>query len=65
MPNSQAASISSSAWSWFSPWPKNSGAEPTPPKLPQPSAIRETVRADRPGGRLVSSASLIRRGRHE
>jgi hypothetical protein len=25
-----------------SPWPKNSGAEPTPPKLPQPSAIRET-----------------------
>src|SRR5690242_18455741 len=22
------------------PWPKNAGAEPTPPKLPQPSMIR-------------------------
>src|SRR5580693_2264694 len=43
MPAAQAASISSSAWSSVSPWPKNSGAEPTPPKLPQPSALRATV----------------------
>src|SRR6266702_2801709 len=27
MPTSQAASISSSAWSWLSPWPKNSGGD--------------------------------------
>ena len=65
MPNSQAASISSSAWSSLSPWPKNSGAEPIPPKLPQPSAIRETVRAERPSGRLVSSVSLTGQGCHE
>src|SRR5580704_18260210 len=43
MPAAQAASISSSAWSSVSPWPKNAGAEPTPPKFPQPSAIRATV----------------------
>ncbi len=30
------------ASSSLSPWPKNSGAEPMPPKLPQPSAMRET-----------------------
>ena len=40
IPAAQAASISANAPSSVSPWPKNSGAEPTPPKFPQPSAIR-------------------------
>src|SRR6266704_4931593 len=43
MPASQAASISANAWSSVIPWPKKSGAEPTPPKFPQPSAIRATT----------------------
>ena len=30
------------------PWPKNSGAEPMPPKFPQPSAIRGAVTSERP-----------------
>ena len=30
------------ASSSFSPWPKNSGAEPMPPKFPQPRMMRET-----------------------
>ena len=34
-------------------WPKNSGAEPTPPKLPQPSAIRASAK----GGTRDSRAS--------
>jgi hypothetical protein len=33
--------------------------------LPQPSAIRGTMRAERPSGRLVSSVSLIGQRRHE
>jgi len=37
--------MSASAWSSVSPAPKNSGAEPIPPKLPQPSAILGTVTA--------------------
>ena len=40
IPASQAASISSSACSSVSPWPKNAGAEPMPPKLPQPRMMR-------------------------
>src|SRR6266851_1403093 len=43
MPASQAASISSKAWSSLSPCPKKAGAEPTPPKFPQPSAMRATL----------------------
>ena len=43
IPAAQAASISANASSSVSPRPKNSGAEPTPPKFPQPSAMRETV----------------------
>ena len=38
-PSSQAASISANASSFVSPRPKNAGAEPMPPKLPQPSTI--------------------------
>src|SRR5215472_301058 len=41
--------MSSSASSSVSPAPKNSGAEPIPPKLPHPSAILATVRAGGPG----------------
>src|SRR3954464_6950086 len=41
MPSDHAPSISANACSSFSPWPKKAGAEPTPPKFPQPSARRE------------------------
>ena len=40
MPASQAASISSSACSSVSPCSKKAGAEPIPPKLPQPRMTR-------------------------
>ena len=42
MPASQAASMSSSACSRVSPWPKKAGAEPIPPKLPQPRMKRDS-----------------------
>src|SRR5690348_8551282 len=42
MPSSQAASISANAPSRVIPRPKNSGADPTPPKSPHPSATRST-----------------------
>jgi hypothetical protein len=41
MPISQAASMIAKASSSLSPWPKNAGAEPIPPKFPHPSAMRE------------------------
>jgi len=59
MPACQAASMSASAWSSVRPLPKNSGAEPIPPKLPQPSAILGIVRAERPSGRSPTSVALI------
>ena len=40
IPCSQAASISANASSRLRPCPNSSGAEPTPPKFPQPSATR-------------------------
>src|SRR3954452_4443450 len=51
-PSSHAASMRANAPSSSMPWPKNSGAEPTPPKLPQPSMIRGTARPERPSGRV-------------
>ena len=51
------AKASASFW----PCPKNAGAEPIPPKLPQPSATRGIVRAELPSGRLFSRAAIIRR----
>jgi hypothetical protein len=42
IPASQAASMIANASSRLSPPPKNSGAEPMPPKFPQPRTIRET-----------------------
>ena len=51
MPAAQAASISANASSRLSPWPKSSGAEPIPPKLPQPRAILETSSPVSPSGR--------------
>jgi len=50
MPRSQAASMSAKAVSGDRPWPKNAGADPTPPKLPQPRAIRGIVRPEPPSG---------------
>src|SRR5215831_4947681 len=58
MPDAQAASISSNAWSSVSPWPKNSGAEPIPPKLPQPSPIRATVSPGMPPPTSATSGPL-------
>ena len=40
-PASQAASITANASSFVSPWPKNAGAEPMPPKFPHPRITRE------------------------
>jgi hypothetical protein len=41
MPAANARSISSHACASLSPIPKKAGADPMPPKLPQPSPIRE------------------------
>ena len=42
--------MSSNACSFVSPRPKNAGAEPMPPKLPQPSTIGGTsTREDKAG----------------
>src|SRR4051812_44915267 len=62
IPSSHAASMSANAPSSLVPWPKNSGAEPTPPKLPQPSMIRGTSRPERPSGRVSISACATRCG---
>ncbi len=43
MPASQAASMTANASSFVSPWPKNDGIEPMPPKLPHPRMTRETL----------------------
>src|SRR6476659_173079 len=51
MPAVQAASISANASSRPSPWPNSSGAEPMPPKLPQPSTILDTSSPVSPSGR--------------
>src|SRR4051812_205783 len=51
MPRSHAASMSAKASSRDSPPPKNSGALPMPPKLPQPRTMRDTSTSDRPSRR--------------
>ena len=38
------------ASSSFSPWPKNAGDDPMPPKLPQPRMMRETLTPVVPSG---------------
>src|SRR5437016_4362277 len=43
-PAAYAASSSSNACSRFSPWPKNAGAEPMPPKFPHPTITRGYAR---------------------
>src|SRR5215469_8246981 len=57
MPSSHAASMSSNAWSSVSPPPKNSGADPTPPKLPQPSATGGISAPATPAGLRFASAA--------
>ena len=57
MPSSQAASMIRKASSCGIPCPKNAGAEPTPPKLPQPRMIRETAIPLRPSSRRVDHAA--------
>ena len=49
IPASQAASMIANASSRLSPWPKNAGDDPMPPKLPQPRMILETRIPCRPG----------------
>src|SRR5262249_13654695 len=51
-PAAQAASISSNACSRVSPWPNSSGADPMPPKFPQPRPMRESSSGVRPRRRL-------------
>src|SRR6266545_1614463 len=51
MPTSQAASMMRRASSSLSPCPKNAGAEPIPPKLPQPRTMRGSSRPVPPSGR--------------
>jgi tryptophan 2,3-dioxygenase len=51
MPAAHAASIKADASSRLSPWPKSSGADPIPPKFPQPSAILDTSSPVVPSGR--------------
>src|SRR5882672_10231371 len=51
MPAAHAASIKANASSRRSPWPKSSGAEPIPPKLPLPRTILDTLSPVAPRGR--------------
>ena len=48
IPSPRAASRSANASSRLSPCPKKAGADPIPPKFPQPSASRETATPDLP-----------------
>src|SRR5262245_45133566 len=67
IPSDQATSINSNACSSLSPWPKNCGAEPTPPKFPQPrtsrSIARFSLRHAVRGARAVPTAAAARRAR--
>ena len=40
-------------------WPKNAGAEPMPPKLPQPRITRETAIPLRPSARFSTGRSYV------
>src|SRR3954470_11296138 len=60
MPAASARSIRSNACVSFSPMPKNAGAEPMPPKLPQPSPSREIRRPVDPSRRYsIARKSLL------
>jgi hypothetical protein len=59
IPSSHAASINANASSSDWPRPKNAGAEPTPPKLPQPSMIRGTCMPEAPSGRRGISRRVV------
>src|ERR671930_873727 len=48
MPRRHAASMIENASASVSPCPKNSGAEPMPPKLPHPRTMRESSTPDPP-----------------
>src|SRR3990170_7043509 len=47
--------------SLVSPCPKKAGAEPMPPKLPQPRTIRDTAMPLPPSGRSSTDPILVRR----
>ena len=57
IPSSQAASMIRGASSRGMPWPKSAGAEPTPPKFPQPRMIRVTEIPLRPSSRVSTPRS--------
>src|SRR6188472_1949138 len=61
IPSSQAASMIRIASSCGIPCPKKAGAEPTPPKLPQPRTILVTVTPLRPSSRVSTRLMLGRR----
>src|SRR4249920_1215214 len=58
MPRSHAASMIRMASSLAIPWPKNAGADPTPPKFPQPRITRDTSMPLRPSSRC-STATIL------
>ena len=58
-PSSHASSSSRNASSRVVPWPKNAGAEPMPPKLPQPRITRETATPLRPSARSSTGRSYV------
>ena len=58
IPSSHARSMIRNASSSEIPCPKNSGAEPTPPKFPQPRMTRETAIPLRPSSRVSTKAIL-------
>src|SRR6187551_3405678 len=57
IPRSHAASRSRNASSREVPWPNSRGAEPTPPKLPQPRITCETATPLRPSARCSTRRS--------
>src|SRR5438045_73723 len=59
MPSSTAASMIAKACSRDSPCPKSSGAEPIPPKFPQPRMMRETSMPLPPRRRLLGDALTL------
>src|SRR6478752_7763009 len=58
MPFAHARSMIANASPSGMPWPKNAGAEPMPPKFPQPRLTRPNVTACSGAGKAGTSADL-------
>src|SRR6266536_1787571 len=64
MPRSRAASSRTKACCSSSPRPNVSGAEPTPPKFPHPSATTDTTSSPRDTYRTAPTPQLTNGGEH-